>query len=168
MLATTLCDPMTHMVTLNDSPSCSFLWCVLLLGPSTTCQEDSCANQGVCLQQWDGFSCDCSMTSFSGTLCNDREYISAFPFFPLSLKCFKSSKRLPWSECPKSCISLISYNQPNYPTLQWILGVPIVAVGNVWPKYRTALESRKQICRDPGIVVLEFFIYYMDLRNIST
>ncbi|XP_077190834.1 neurexin-1 isoform X28 [Paroedura picta] len=40
-------------------------------GPSTTCQEDSCANQGVCLQQWDGFSCDCSMTSFSGTLCND-------------------------------------------------------------------------------------------------
>ncbi|XP_063300025.1 neurexin-1 isoform X14 [Pelobates fuscus] len=40
-------------------------------GPSTTCQEDSCANQGVCLQQWDGFSCDCSMTSFSGHLCND-------------------------------------------------------------------------------------------------
>ncbi|XP_043910747.1 neurexin-1 isoform X4 [Protopterus annectens] len=40
-------------------------------GPSTTCQEDSCANQGVCLQQWDGFTCDCSMTSFSGPLCND-------------------------------------------------------------------------------------------------
>ncbi|XP_036781808.1 neurexin-1 isoform X20 [Manis pentadactyla] len=40
-------------------------------GPSTTCQEDSCSNQGVCLQQWDGFSCDCSMTSFSGSLCND-------------------------------------------------------------------------------------------------
>ncbi|XP_031758052.1 neurexin-1 isoform X15 [Xenopus tropicalis] len=40
-------------------------------GPSTTCQEDSCANQGVCLQQWDGFSCDCSMTSFRGPLCND-------------------------------------------------------------------------------------------------
>nr|XP_060462242.1 neurexin-1 isoform X13 [Panthera onca] len=40
-------------------------------GPSTTCQEDSCSNQGVCLQQWDGFSCDCSMTSFSGPLCND-------------------------------------------------------------------------------------------------
>ncbi|KAM6298416.1 neurexin-1 isoform 22-T22 [Aegotheles albertisi] len=40
-------------------------------GPSTTCQEDSCANQGVCLQQWDGFSCDCSMTSFGGPLCND-------------------------------------------------------------------------------------------------
>uniref|UniRef100_A0A672MVQ5 Neurexin 1 n=2 Tax=Sinocyclocheilus grahami TaxID=75366 RepID=A0A672MVQ5_SINGR len=40
-------------------------------GPSTTCQDDSCSNQGVCLQQWEGFSCDCSMTSFGGPLCND-------------------------------------------------------------------------------------------------
>ncbi|XP_017339618.1 neurexin 1a isoform X4 [Ictalurus punctatus] len=40
-------------------------------GPSTTCQEDSCSNQGVCLQQWEGFTCDCSMTSFGGPLCND-------------------------------------------------------------------------------------------------
>ncbi|XP_067101212.1 LOW QUALITY PROTEIN: neurexin 1a [Osmerus mordax] len=40
-------------------------------GPSTTCQEDSCSNQGVCLQLWEGFSCDCSMTSFGGPLCND-------------------------------------------------------------------------------------------------
>ncbi|MBZ3880431.1 Neurexin-3 [Sciurus carolinensis] len=42
-------------------------------GPSTTCQEDSCANQGVCMQQWEGFTCDCSMTSYSGNQCNDRE-----------------------------------------------------------------------------------------------
>ncbi|KAM4690208.1 neurexin-3 isoform 1-T1 [Rhinophrynus dorsalis] len=40
-------------------------------GPTTTCQEDSCANQGVCIQQWEGFTCDCSMTSYSGTQCND-------------------------------------------------------------------------------------------------
>ncbi|KAG8449003.1 hypothetical protein GDO86_015895, partial [Hymenochirus boettgeri] len=40
-------------------------------GPTTTCQEDSCANQGVCMQQWEGFTCDCSMTSYSGTHCND-------------------------------------------------------------------------------------------------
>ncbi|XP_067831832.1 neurexin-2-like isoform X13 [Heptranchias perlo] len=39
-------------------------------GPSTTCQEDSCANQGACIQQWDGYTCDCSMTSFGGTICN--------------------------------------------------------------------------------------------------
>lgn len=58
------------------------LFCMFSSGPSTTCQEDSCANQGVCLQQWDGFSCDCSMTSFSGPLCNDRKYAQ---------KC--------WSEC---------------------------------------------------------------------
>ncbi|XP_075386685.1 neurexin 3 isoform X5 [Tenrec ecaudatus] len=40
-------------------------------GPSTTCQGDSCANQGVCMQQWEGFTCDCSMTSYSGNQCND-------------------------------------------------------------------------------------------------
>uniref|UniRef100_A0A8C9PMJ9 Neurexin 2 n=1 Tax=Spermophilus dauricus TaxID=99837 RepID=A0A8C9PMJ9_SPEDA len=42
-------------------------------GPSTTCTEESCANQGVCLQQWDGFTCDCTMTSYGGPVCNDRE-----------------------------------------------------------------------------------------------
>ncbi|KPP76980.1 neurexin-1-like, partial [Scleropages formosus] len=51
-------------------------------GPSTTCQEDSCANQGVCLQQWEGFTCDCSMTSFSGPLCNDGELSSTSCFLP--------------------------------------------------------------------------------------
>ncbi|XP_039625115.1 neurexin-2-like isoform X7 [Polypterus senegalus] len=40
-------------------------------GPSTTCTEDSCANLGVCLQQWDGYTCDCSMTSYGGSVCND-------------------------------------------------------------------------------------------------
>ncbi|XP_036397818.1 neurexin 3a isoform X4 [Megalops cyprinoides] len=42
-----------------------------LQGPSTTCQEDSCANMGVCIQQWENYTCDCSMTSYSGTQCND-------------------------------------------------------------------------------------------------
>ncbi|KAM3656140.1 LOW QUALITY PROTEIN: neurexin-2-like [Ammospiza maritima maritima] len=37
--------------------------------PSTTCAEDSCAHGGVCLQQWDGFTCDCSMTAFGGAGC---------------------------------------------------------------------------------------------------
>ncbi|XP_074541056.1 neurexin 3b isoform X11 [Halichoeres trimaculatus] len=40
-------------------------------GPSTTCQEDSCANMGVCIQQWENFTCDCSMTSYTGSHCND-------------------------------------------------------------------------------------------------
>uniref|UniRef100_A0A4W6D2W2 Neurexin 3a n=1 Tax=Lates calcarifer TaxID=8187 RepID=A0A4W6D2W2_LATCA len=43
-------------------------------GPSTTCQEDSCANMGICIQQWENYTCDCSMTSYTGTQCNDREY----------------------------------------------------------------------------------------------
>uniref|UniRef100_A0A8C5F8W3 Neurexin 3b n=1 Tax=Gadus morhua TaxID=8049 RepID=A0A8C5F8W3_GADMO len=40
-------------------------------GPSTTCQEDSCTNMGVCIQQWENFTCDCTMTSYTGTHCND-------------------------------------------------------------------------------------------------
>ncbi|XP_053305693.1 neurexin-2-beta isoform X6 [Spea bombifrons] len=40
-------------------------------GPSTTCSEESCGNLGVCLQQWDGFTCDCTMTSYGGPICND-------------------------------------------------------------------------------------------------
>uniref|UniRef100_A0A3B3QMM7 Neurexin 3a n=1 Tax=Paramormyrops kingsleyae TaxID=1676925 RepID=A0A3B3QMM7_9TELE len=40
-------------------------------GPSTTCQEDSCSNMGMCIQQFEGFTCDCSMTSYAGQQCND-------------------------------------------------------------------------------------------------
>uniref|UniRef100_A0A671PXR2 Neurexin-2-like n=1 Tax=Sinocyclocheilus anshuiensis TaxID=1608454 RepID=A0A671PXR2_9TELE len=40
-------------------------------GPGTTCTEDSCSNQGVCLQQWEGFTCDCTMTTNGGPLCSD-------------------------------------------------------------------------------------------------
>uniref|UniRef100_A0AAY4AAI2 Neurexin-2-like n=1 Tax=Denticeps clupeoides TaxID=299321 RepID=A0AAY4AAI2_9TELE len=40
-------------------------------GPGTTCTEDSCSNQGVCLQQWEGFSCDCTMTTYRGPFCSD-------------------------------------------------------------------------------------------------
>ncbi|XP_075943183.1 neurexin-2-beta isoform X36 [Anarhichas minor] len=40
-------------------------------GPSTTCTEESCYHQGVCLQQWEGFTCDCTMTSYGGSFCND-------------------------------------------------------------------------------------------------
>uniref|UniRef100_A0A8C7K5M0 Neurexin 2 n=1 Tax=Oncorhynchus kisutch TaxID=8019 RepID=A0A8C7K5M0_ONCKI len=40
-------------------------------GLSTTCTEDSCHNQGVCLQQWEGFSCDCTMTTYRGAFCSD-------------------------------------------------------------------------------------------------
>ncbi|XP_072302286.1 neurexin-2-like isoform X9 [Eucyclogobius newberryi] len=40
-------------------------------GPSTTCTEDSCHHSGVCLQLWEGFSCDCTMTTYGGPYCND-------------------------------------------------------------------------------------------------
>lgn len=71
-----LCDPKRNIQLWKTK--CKSFFYMFLPGPSTTCQEDSCANQGVCLQQWDGFSCDCSMTSFSGPLCNDRKYIREY------------------------------------------------------------------------------------------
>ncbi|XP_075957679.1 neurexin-2-like isoform X19 [Anarhichas minor] len=40
-------------------------------GPSTTCTEDACHHQGVCLQLWEGFSCDCTMTTYGGPFCSD-------------------------------------------------------------------------------------------------
>lgn len=66
-LAGKLLQPLAKWLSLGHF---SFL---LFPGPSTTCTEESCANQGVCLQQWDGFTCDCTMTSYGGPVCNDRE-----------------------------------------------------------------------------------------------
>ncbi|TRY91604.1 hypothetical protein DNTS_021762, partial [Danionella cerebrum] len=40
-------------------------------GPSRICEELSCANQGICLQGWEDFTCDCSMTSFEGPRCEE-------------------------------------------------------------------------------------------------
>uniref|UniRef100_A0A8C5B6H0 Neurexin-2-like n=1 Tax=Gadus morhua TaxID=8049 RepID=A0A8C5B6H0_GADMO len=40
-------------------------------GPSTTCTEESCLHQGVCLQLWEGFFCDCTMTTYGGPFCSD-------------------------------------------------------------------------------------------------
>lgn len=75
---------------LFSSPPAPLLWYLslsppfpaFLPGPSTTCQEDSCANMGVCIQQWENFTCDCSMTSYTGTYCNDREYRCHFYLCP--------------------------------------------------------------------------------------
>ncbi|EPY81477.1 hypothetical protein CB1_000736018 [Camelus ferus] len=70
-------------------------------GPSTTCQEDSCANQGVCMQQWEGFTCDCSMTSYSGNQCNDRDVPVSKPVcqhLSLSEIVRASETPIPWWE----------------------------------------------------------------------
>lgn len=40
-------------------------------GPNTKCDKISCANGGICFQGWNSYSCDCSMTSFSGQTCKD-------------------------------------------------------------------------------------------------
>ncbi|XP_076637715.1 neurexin 1 isoform X2 [Colletes latitarsis] len=36
------------------------------------CTHDLCSNHGTCVQQWNSYTCDCDMTSFSGPTCNDE------------------------------------------------------------------------------------------------
>lgn len=41
------------------------------LHPGKKCTHDLCANHGTCVQQWNSYTCDCDMTSFTGPTCND-------------------------------------------------------------------------------------------------
>ncbi|XP_067682448.1 neurexin 1-like isoform X3 [Haliotis asinina] len=41
-------------------------------GPTTQCQSDSCSNHGRCVQQWNSYNCDCDMTSYVGTTCDEE------------------------------------------------------------------------------------------------
>ncbi|XP_070156570.1 neurexin 1 isoform X1 [Polyergus mexicanus] len=42
------------------------------LHPGKKCTHDLCANHGTCVQQWNSYTCDCDMTSFTGSTCNDE------------------------------------------------------------------------------------------------
>ncbi|XP_031785413.1 neurexin-1 isoform X3 [Nasonia vitripennis] len=42
------------------------------LHPGKKCTHDMCANHGTCVQQWNSYTCDCDMTSFSGPTCSDE------------------------------------------------------------------------------------------------
>ncbi|XP_047738095.1 neurexin-1 [Hyalella azteca] len=41
-------------------------------GPSSQCRADACSNGGVCVQQWNSYSCNCDMTSYTGPTCSDE------------------------------------------------------------------------------------------------
>ncbi|XP_046600908.1 neurexin-1 isoform X2 [Neodiprion lecontei] len=40
--------------------------------PGKRCTHDVCANHGTCVQQWNSYTCDCDMTSFTGPTCSDE------------------------------------------------------------------------------------------------
>ncbi|XP_029177098.1 neurexin-1-like isoform X2 [Nylanderia fulva] len=50
------------------------------LHPGKKCTHDLCANHGTCVQQWNSYTCDCDMTSFTGPTCNDEAI--AYEFGP--------------------------------------------------------------------------------------
>ena len=43
--------------------------------PIQLCRSDSCSNGGKCVQNWNEFICDCSLTAFVGKRCRKRKYI---------------------------------------------------------------------------------------------
>nr|XP_026689389.1 neurexin-1a isoform X3 [Ciona intestinalis] len=47
------------------------------LAPTASCTPDSCSNGGICRQEWDNFSCDCSMTSYVGRRC--QQHVRTLP-----------------------------------------------------------------------------------------
>lgn len=49
--------------------------CLIVLD-SELCSADSCKNGGVCIQTWPSVSCQCEMTSFTGSQCSDGMYCS--------------------------------------------------------------------------------------------
>ncbi|KAL1460776.1 hypothetical protein WDU94_012727 [Cyamophila willieti] len=52
------------------------------LGHNNKCSQHVCANRGVCVQQWNSFTCDCDMTSYTGPTCSDemKSDVLAFAF----------------------------------------------------------------------------------------
>jgi neurexin len=59
------------------------------------CEIGNCMNDGVCLEGWNRFVCDCSSTGFNGPICNQRKltnlYIHFFNLFFL-LKCSRKKQ----------------------------------------------------------------------------
>lgn len=60
-----------HFIEVNELLISSFL--IFLSGDKTKCRPDVCSNKGVCVQQWNTFTCDCDLTSFTGPNCLNGE-----------------------------------------------------------------------------------------------
>ncbi|KAJ8924521.1 hypothetical protein NQ315_007319 [Exocentrus adspersus] len=41
-------------------------------GQSAKCSHNVCANAGICVQQWNSYTCDCDMTTYTGPTCSDE------------------------------------------------------------------------------------------------
>ncbi|XP_037079238.1 neurexin-1a-like [Pollicipes pollicipes] len=42
------------------------------VGPDSRCSPESCRNGGICKQDWNSYTCDCTLTSFVGSRCTDE------------------------------------------------------------------------------------------------
>ncbi|XP_033734709.1 LOW QUALITY PROTEIN: neurexin-2-like [Pecten maximus] len=46
--------------------------------PSNNCHQYACLNKGRCVQQWNSYTCDCDMTSYTGPMCTDESVSYTF------------------------------------------------------------------------------------------
>ncbi|XP_021341144.1 neurexin-1a-like isoform X3 [Mizuhopecten yessoensis] len=46
--------------------------------PSNNCHQYACLNEGRCVQQWNSYTCDCDMTSYTGPMCTDASVSYTF------------------------------------------------------------------------------------------
>jgi len=74
--------------------TCSIKWlidCALIAGTARQCSATTCANGGVCIQDWNSRMCDCDMTSFTGPTCQQgswSQFQAVYFLFPSSfLRC---------------------------------------------------------------------------------
>ncbi|XP_060079524.1 neurexin-3-like [Ylistrum balloti] len=64
-------------------------------GPSNNCHQYACLNEGRCVQQWNSFTCDCDMTSYTGSMCTEESvsYVFGLGFPGILIYNYPESKR---------------------------------------------------------------------------
>ena len=65
------------------------------------CEIGQCANEGVCMEGWNRFVCDCAATGFNGPVCNQRRNCSDLRFI-LRLNILQESKNYSFLSCHNS------------------------------------------------------------------
>jgi len=56
---------------------------VVCTDDNSLCTLESCSNGGDCIQEWNTFSCNCDLTSFTGPTCDDG--LLNIPMIPVAM-----------------------------------------------------------------------------------
>lgn len=75
LIAFYLCDKLLEVLKqyYNSNNAIRIVVYPVCVGPATDCMRHMCGNGGTCVQQWNSYTCDCHMTSFTGRQCDVGE-----------------------------------------------------------------------------------------------